>query len=51
MQPAFHRLLSLLANEIVMKAMDIIGSDLLINPIKVHIPKSPYDYRTHGTYF
>ena len=34
-QPSFHRLLNLLANEIVTKTRDIVGGDLLSDPLKV----------------
>ena len=34
-QSAFYRLLSLLANEIVAKTRDIIGDDLLKDPLEV----------------
>ena len=34
-QPAFFRLLNLLANEIVTKTRDIVGSDLLADPLMV----------------
>ena len=34
---AFHRLLNLLANEVVAKAKDIIGDNLLTDPLKVYM--------------